>query len=134
MKRILISLLFLATLCPLAVAADKLKDLTIRPGETIYARFEINGKKLKLVSASKEADSQAQVIFSLQPDTEKKIQKLRVENKLAKDLVYKAEIRSNSLGLRSPAPVTPVVAGKLSYETFPGPVEEVSAFDFKFPR
>jgi hypothetical protein len=134
MKRLLLALLFLATLSPFANAADKLKELLVEPGQTIYARFEIDGKKLKLVSASKEADSQAQVIFSLQYDSEKKIQKLRIENKLAKDLMYKVEIRSKTLGLRSPAAVAPVVAGKLSYETFPGPVEEVSAFDFKFPR
>lgn len=134
MKRLLLALLLLSTLSPFAAAADRLKDLIIRPGETVYARFETNGKKLKLVAASPEPDAGAQVIFSLQRDTEKKNLKLRVENNLPKDLFYKVVISSKTLGLRTPAEVTPVVAGKLAYETFPAAVEELSAFDFKFER
>ena len=134
MKRLLLALLFIATLSPFAAAADTLKDLSIAVGETVYARFEVNGKKLKLVAASKEADAGAQVIFALTHDAVKNTVNLRVENKLPKDLVYRAEIRSKKLNLRSPANVTPVVAGKLSFETLPGAVEELSAFDFKFPR
>lgn len=134
MKRILLTLLLLATFSPFASAADKLKDIVIKPGETVYARFEIDGKKLRLTAASREADSQAQVILSVQPDTEKKTLKLKVENKLSKDLLYKVIISSKTLGLRSPAEVSPVVAGKVSYESFPGAVEEVLAFDFRFPR
>jgi hypothetical protein len=134
MKRLLLTFLLLTLFSPFATAAGRLKDLTIRPGETVYARFEIDGKKLRLVSASREPDSQAQVIFSVQIDTEKKTAKMRVDNKFPKDLIYKVVISAKSLGLRSPAEVAPVVAGKVSYETFPGAVEEVQAFDFKFPR
>jgi hypothetical protein len=134
MNRHLLALLLLAVLSPFASAADKLKELVIRPGDTLYARFEVDGKKLKLVAVSPTPDAGAQVIFSAQPDPEKKILKLRVENKLAKDLVYKVVISSKTLKLRSPAQVTPVVAGKLANESFPGMVEEIQAFDFKFPR
>lgn len=134
MKRLLLALLFLATFSPFAQAADKLKDVTLAVGETVYARFEVSGKKLKLVATGKEADAGAQVIFTLTHDAAKNTVNLRVENKLPKDLLYRGEIRSKKLNLHSPANVTPVVAGKLSFETFPGAVEEFSAFDFKFPR
>ncbi len=133
MKRLLSIFLLLALFIP-SVAADKLKDIAIQPGETVYARFEIERKKLRLVGVSRETDPNAQVIFTTQLDAEKKTLKLKVENKLSKDLVYKVVISAKSLGLRSPAVVSPVVAGKVSYESFPGAVEEVLAFDFKFPR
>lgn len=134
MKRLLLALFLLATFSPFAAAAEKIKDLVMRPGETVYARFVIDGKKLRLVGVSREPDAGAQVVFSAQPDTEKKMIKLRVENNLPKDLFYKVVISAKSLDLRSPAQVTPVVAGKLAYEIFPGAVEEISAFDFKFAR
>jgi hypothetical protein len=134
MKRLLLALFFLATFSPFAAAAERIKDLVLRPGETVYARFEIDGKKVKLVGISQEPDAGAQVVFSAQPDTEKKTIKLKVENNLPKDLFYKVVISAKSLNLRSPAQVTPVVAGKVAYETFPGAVEEISAFDFKFAR
>lgn len=134
MKRLLLVLFFLATFSPFAAAQQRIKDVILLPGQTIYARFEIDGKKLRLVGVSQEPDAGAQVVFSAQPDTEKKTLKMKVENKLSKDLFYKVVISAKSLNLRSPAQVIPVVAGKVAYETFPGAVEEISAFDFKFER
>lgn len=133
-KRPLLALLLLATLSPFAGAADKLKDVVIRVGETVYARFEVEGRKIKLVAVSKEADAAAQVIFTMSKDTEKKTVKLRVENKFPKDLVYRAEIRSHKFGLHAPASLSPVVGGKLAFETLPELVEELAAFDFKLQK
>lgn len=134
MKRLLLSLLLLASLSPLAPAADKMKEFVMKPGETVYARFEVNPKKIKLIAVSREPDPQAQAIFSLTRDEAKSTLVLRVENKLPKDLAYEAEIRSHTLNLRSRVPVTPVVAGKLAFESMPGAVEELTAFDFSYAR
>lgn len=133
MRRCLIPLL-LALLTPFASGAEKLKQFIIKPGETIYARFDAQPKRLTLVSVSTEPDAAAQVIFSLSKDEAKPQLKLRVENKLAKDLQYRAEIRSNTLKLKSPLQTIPVVAGKLAYETMPAQVEEFVAFDFAYAR
>ena len=58
MKRFLLSVLLLCSLTSLAMAADKNTAL-LHPGETVYVRFETNGKKIKFVSASKEKDEAA---------------------------------------------------------------------------
>lgn len=129
-KRLVALVLLLATLTPLTAA--KLKDITLRPGDTVYVRFDTTGKKLRLVEAGTQPDPQAQVTFALERDTAKKTVVLRVENKLAKDLAYRAEMRSTRLNLKSQAPVTPVVAGKLGIEKFPELVDELTAFDFAY--
>lgn len=133
MRRCLIPLI-LALATPFASGAEKLKQLVIKPGETVYARFDAQPKKLTLVSVSTEPDAGAQVIFSLTRDETKPQLKLRIENKLAKDLQYRAEIRSATLKLRTPFQTIPVVAGKLAYETTPPEVEEFVAFDFAYAR
>lgn len=132
MKRFFTLFLLVAALHPLAVAAPK--DITLRPGDTVYLRFDTSGKKLRLLGTSPDPDAQAQVIFTLQRDTAKKTVVLRVENKLAKDLEYRAEMRSLRLNLKAPAPVTPVVAGKLAIENLPELLEVLTAFDFQYAR
>jgi hypothetical protein len=134
MKQFSLFLLLLACTAPFASAAERLKQLVIKPGETVYARFEVQPKKIFLVSASTEPDAGAQVIFTLTREEGKPMLKLRIENKLSKDFQYRAEIRSKTLNLRSPLKVVPVVAGKLGYETMPGAVEEMTAFDFAYAR
>jgi type II secretory pathway component GspD/PulD (secretin) len=129
-KRLFVLVLLLASLSPLSAA--KLKDITLRPGETVYVRFDTSGKRLRLAEAGTQPNPQAQVVFSLERDTAKKVVVLRVENKLAKDLAYRAEMRSTRLNLKSQAPVTPVVAGKLGIEKFPELVDELTAFDFAY--
>ncbi len=132
MKRFFTLFLLVAALCPFAAAASK--DVTLKPGDTVYLRFDTTGKKLRLVSSSAEPDAQAQVTFSLQRDTAKKTIVLRVENKLAKDLAYRAEMKSLRLNLKAPAPVTPVVAGKLAIENLPELLEVLTAFDFEYAK
>lgn len=134
MKHLRLLLVVLTFSAPFASAAEKLKQFVIKPGETVYARFEVQPKKLILVSAGTEPDAGAQVIFTLSRDDAKPRLKLRIENKLAKDFEYRAEIRSRTLNLRSPLQTVPVVAGKLGFEYMPAPVEELTAFDFAYAR
>jgi len=136
MKRFFTALLLLACLSPWAHAAASLSTLTVRLNETVYARFEVSAKKIKLVNLSKEPDPGAQVVFSFQkdPDPKKTAHLLKVENRFSSDLVYQAEMRSVTLKQQFRAPVTPVVAGKVAYENFPTQVEEISAFDFKLAK
>lgn len=129
-KRFLLLSLLLAAVSPLAAA--KAKDITLRPGDTVYLQFDTSGKKLRLLDTGTQPNPQAQVIFSLERDPAKKAVVLRVENKLPKDLGYRAEMRSKRLNLKSQAPVTPVVAGKLAIEKLPELVDEFSAFDFAY--
>ncbi|MDQ5978314.1 MAG: hypothetical protein QG602_1288 [Verrucomicrobiota bacterium] len=134
MKRFLLPLLALSLLASVSSAAEKLKDVVVKPGETVYVRFDAQPKRLRLASVSREPDAQAQVILTLTKDEKKPLLKLRVENKLASDLKYRAEIRSKTLKLRSPMQIVPVVAGKVGYETMPAAVEEFVAFDFAYAR
>lgn len=134
MKRFFTAVLLLSCLAPFARAADKLTTVLIHPQETVYARFDESGKKLKLVSISKEPDAQAQVIFTLQPENGKPLLKLTVQNKFTRDLTYRVEMRSLTAKRQMPVRVTPVVAGKLAFENFPNLVEEIAAFDFKLMK
>ena len=132
--RLFLPLLLLGSLALPAQAASKANTVVLRPGEVIYARFETNGKKIKLADASKEKDDRAQVIFSLTREAESLEVKLKVENKFPKDLVYTAVLRSRRLDRESRGEVSPVVGGKLAFETFPPLVDEVTLSDFKLEQ
>lgn len=134
MMRLFLPLLLLGSLALPAQAASKANTVVLRPGEVIYARFETNGKKIKLADASKEKDDRAQVIFSLTREAESLEVKLKVENKFPKDLVYTAVLRSRRLDRESRGEVSPVVGGKLAFETFPPLVDEVTLSDFKLEQ
>ncbi len=134
MKRFLLTLLALSLFAPISRAADKLKDVVVKPGETVYIRFDVQSKKLRLAAVSREADPATQVIFTLAKDETKPLLKLKIENKLSADLKFRAEIRSKTLRLRTPLQIVPVVAGKVGYETMPSAVEELAAFDFAYAR
>jgi hypothetical protein len=134
MKRFLLSLLLLCSLTSLASAADKNTAL-IHPGETVYVRFETQGKKIKFASASKEKDDAAQIIFTWAKEFNKNgMRQLKVENKFASDLVYKVEIRSLTQKHEARFSPSPVVAGKIGFDEYPIFVEEIAAFDFKLER
>ena len=68
------------------------------------------------------------IIFTLPKTAPNEVSNLQVENKFAKDLVYKLELRSLSLKRTSPLPVVSVVAGKLAREKLPPFVEELAAY------
>jgi len=133
MKRLLFAAIFLTSLLLPASAWAKANTVLIHPGETLYARFEIKGKKLKLTSYGKEKDESAQVIFTMGPDTKQPnlLYSLKIENKLPHDLVYKMEMRSIKRNLEMAVPVSPVVAGKVAFENYPLLVEVLAAYDFQ---
>jgi len=135
MKRFLLSLLVLCALTSLATAAEKNTAL-IHPGETVYVRFETQGKKIKFLSASKEKDDAAQIIFTFDKDPKRDtgIRTLKVENKFPSDLVYKVEMRQLSHNHQARGQPTPVVGGKVAFDEYPWVVEELACFDFQLER
>jgi len=129
MKRFLFSLFSLFALTTLAFAEKN--TVLIHPGETIYARFEVKGKKIRLLQSGKEKDDAAQVVFTFDKDAVKGLRNLKVENKFPNDLLYKAEMRSLSLKHERRITPTPVVGGKIAIDPYPTIVEELAFFDFK---
>lgn len=128
MKRFLWLLLLLPVWTTACLGAS---SVLIHPGEVIYIRFEQQKLKLKLISATKEKDEQAQVIMSLEQVVSGQDHIiLKVVNKFAKDLRYKAEVRAPSKKLSAVTPVMPVVAGKISLEKMVPMVEEIYLFGF----
>ncbi len=134
MKRLVLAVFFLSALLRPASASEKANTVLIHPGEKVYARFETKGKKLKLVSYSKEKDEAAQVIFTMEPDAKKPLYNLKVENKLPLTLLYKAEARSLKRNLQFDSPMSPVVAGKVAFENFPTMLEELAAYGFELEK
>ena len=134
MPRILIPLFLLATLALPARAAPKANTIVMHPGDVTYARFEASGKKIKLTAASKEKDERAQVIFTLSRDAETLEVKLKVENRFPQDFLYAVQLRSLRLDRESRGEVSPVVGGKLAFETYPPLVDEVTLSGFKLER
>ncbi|MES1168961.1 MAG: hypothetical protein ABUL61_07295, partial [Oleiharenicola lentus] len=131
---VLLAVLLAISLTLPAQAADKANSVLVHPGETVYARFEVKGKKIKLTGFSKEKDEAAQVVFTIQPDAKKTGLVLKVENRFPRDLTYKLEMRSLSLKQHFVMPTSPVVANKVSFENFPNLVEQVAAFDFRLEK
>ena len=134
MNRLLLAVFLVTALTLPALAKEKANTVLIHPGETVYARFETKGKKMKLVSTSKVLDESAQVVLSFRADATKPGNILTVENKFPRALFYSAEIRSLTRKLHFPLRTSPVVAGKLAFENVPKEVEELAAFEFKLER
>jgi hypothetical protein len=127
--RFLLSLFAFAALTTFAFANKN--TVLIHPGETVYARFEVKGKKIRLVSSGTQKDDAAQVIFTFDKELTKGVRTLKVENKFPNDLVYKAEMRSLTLKHQRRVNPTPVVGGKVAFDPYPPPVEQLAFFDFK---
>jgi hypothetical protein len=132
MKRLLLLLLILAPLGSIGLAAsERANTVLIHPGETIYARFEQKGKKLKLLEATKEKDAKAQLILTATQNEKTKFITLKLENSFAKDLLYKAEMRSVKFKRHTAATVYPVVGGKMGTVDFPPMVDEIALYEFQ---
>ena len=129
MKRFLLSLFALSALTTFAFAEKS--TVLIHPGETVYARFEVKGKKIRLTKSGKEKDEGAQVIFTFDKELTKGMRTLKIENKFPNDLIYQAEMRSLSLKHERRVTTTPVVGGKVGFDPYPPMVEELAFFDFK---
>lgn len=135
MNRLLAALLFVAALILPAAASEKANTVVINPGDTVYVRFETNGKKIKLVNFGKEKDDGAQVIFTFQPDAKNpQFNSLKADNRFPKDLTYRVEVRSLTLKKHQIMDATPVVGGKVSFESYPKAIEQLAVFDFRLVR
>jgi hypothetical protein len=127
--------LFLFTLLLTAASAFAAKNtVLVHPGETVYARFDIDGKKIRLANAGTDKDENAQVVFIFDKEPTGYMRRLKIENRFDRDFVYKVEMRSLSQGHQQRVPSTPVVASKVAFEDYPAGVEELALYDFKIER
>jgi hypothetical protein len=111
--------------------SEKSDNVLIRPGETFYVTFQRTGDSLTLARVSKDADKAAQLILKMGPLKEIHGTMLQVENKFDKNLYYKAEMRLLSKNKRANTSVVPVIASKLSFESWPHVIEELALSGFE---
>ena len=111
--------------------SGKSGTVLIHPGETFYVYFQRAGDSLTLSRVSKDADKAAQLILKMGPLKEIHGTMLQVENKFDKNLYYKAEMRLLSKNKRANTSVAPVIAGKLSFESWPHVIEELALSGFE---
>lgn len=132
MKRLLLLLLILVPLASLNLAAsERANTVLIHPGETIYARFEQKGKKLRLLESTKEKEAKAQLILTATRNEKTGVITLKLENSFPKDLLYRAEMRSVKFKRHTAATVYPVVGGKMATVEFPFMVDEIALYEFQ---
>jgi hypothetical protein len=110
---------------------EKPDTVLIHPGETLYVTFQRTGDSLTLAHVGKDADKAAQLILKMAPLKEIHGTMLQVENKFDKNLHYKAEMHLLSKNKRANTSVVPVIAGKLSFESWPYVIEELALSGFE---
>jgi hypothetical protein len=110
---------------------EKTDTVLIHPGETLYVTFQRTGDSLTLAHVGKDADKGAQLVLKMAPLKEIHGTMLQVENKLDKNLYYKAEMHLLSKNKRANTSVVPVIAGKLSFESWPYVIEELALSGFE---
>ena len=106
-------------------------SVLIHPNETLYVTFQRTGDSLTLAHVGKDADKAAQLILKMAPFKEIHGTRLQVENKFDKNLYYKAEMRLLSKNKRANTSVVPVIAGKVSFESWPYVIEELALSGFE---
>jgi hypothetical protein len=111
--------------------SEKPEAVVIHPGETLYVTFQRTGDSLTLTLASKDADKGAQLILKMGALKEIHGTMLQVENKFDKNLYYKAEMHLTSKKKRAYTSVVPVIAGKVSFESWPYMIEELALSGFE---
>lgn len=111
--------------------SEKPEAVVIHPGETLYVTFQRTGDSLTLARVSKDADKAAQLILKMGPLKEIHGTMLQVENKFDKNLYYKAEMHLLSKKKRANTSVVPVIAGKVSFESWPYVIEELALSGFE---
>ncbi len=110
---------------------EKPDTVLIHSGETLYVTFQRAGDSLMFVHVSKAADKAAQLVLKMSPLKEIHGTMLQVQNKFDKNLHYKAEIRLLSKNKRANTSVVPVIAGKVSFESWPYVIEELALSGFE---
>ena len=125
MKYLIILAFIFSPLLALAdMPPEKPNTVLIHPGEELYVKFEESGTALKLVSVSKEKNDQAQLIMKMDPfDKKEGMLMLKVQSKFKKTMIYKAEMRLLSKNRRQETSVVPLLAGLMSFESWPHPIE-----------
>src|SRR5215472_6120591 len=103
----------------------------IHPGETVYVTFQRTGDSLTLAHVAKDADKAAQLVFKMGPLKEIHGTMLQVQNRFDKNLYYKAEMRLVSKNKKANTSVVPVIAGKVSFESWPYVIEELALSGFE---
>ena len=110
---------------------EKPDTVVIHPGETLYVTFQRNGDTLTVAHIGKDTDKAAQLIFTMAPFKEIHGTSLKVQNKFDKNLYYKAEMHLLSKNKTAGTSVVPVIAGKLSFESWPYVIEELALSGFE---
>jgi hypothetical protein len=111
--------------------SEKPNTVVIHPGDVMYARFERTGTKLRLISATKQDDPQAQVVLHFGTWDKKNLSiGFEIENRFDRELTYQVETRITKINLWRTPPVVPVVEGKVAFEEWPVPLDEVAVFGF----
>lgn len=111
---------------------EKPDTVLIHPGETLYVTFQRTDDSLTVARVSKDADKTAQLILKMGPLKQiHRTMLLQVENKFDENLYYKAEMRLLSKNKRASTSVVPVIAGKLSFESWPYVIEELALSGFE---
>lgn len=127
---------FVLFLFPLFLSAQENSEtpdtVLIHPGETLYITFQrTTDDVLAVARISKDKDKAAQIILKMNPVKETHGTMLQVENKFDKNLHYKAEMRLLSRNKKAYTSVVPVIAGKLSFESWPFLIEELALSGFE---
>jgi hypothetical protein len=110
---------------------EKPDTVLIHPGETLYVTFQRTGDSLTLPHVSKVADKAPQLVLKMAPLKEIHGTMLQVGNKFDKNLHYKAEMHLLSKNKRANTSVVPVIAGKVSFESWPYVIEELALSGFE---
>jgi len=127
----ILAFLFAPLFAAAGVPPEKPNTVLIHPGEVIYARFDESGAELRLVNVSKEEDENAQLVLTMRPfDKGRAMQMLSVRSSFKKTMNYKAEMMLPGRNRRQKTSVIPVMAGLISFESWPHPIEELALFGF----
>jgi hypothetical protein len=129
---VLLICLFVALVVRANAAKETADVVVLHPGDTLYATFTESPQGLQLVSTSSAADDHAQLILSMEPfDSKTGMLMLKVQSRIKKTMMYKAEMRWPSKQRRRETSVVPVMAGLASFETWPHPIEELALYSFE---
>jgi len=136
MKHFFLFLILVVPFCTVASASERSNTVLIRPGEVIYARFTQKGIKLKLVSATKEKNDEAQLVVTMDPaDPEKKAgTPFKIVSKFTRDLNYRLEVRDSKNTFALPIVTGRVVAEKMAVDKLPPFVAEVALYGFELEK
>ena len=126
-----LALLGVSCVAMAAPTKERPNTVLIHPGEVLYATFQEKGNDLVLANVTKEKTEAAQLVLTMHAfDPKDQMLMLKVESRFKKDMQYKAEMRMLSTNRRADTSVLPVMAGKMSFESWAHPIEELALYGF----